>query len=153
VFSGTFRFPNASTGGKDQMHRRNKKTRSGRSKTRILVVDDEPQVAETLRDILVHEGLQVEVAENGRQALDLLMNGHRFDLIITDMKMPEMDGLELLRHVRQLKENLPVIVLTGYATVENGLEAIREGVFNYISKPFSVRLLMNIVHEALKDKD
>jgi DNA-binding NtrC family response regulator len=135
------------------MHRRNKKTRPRRSKTRILVVDDEPQVAETLLDILVHEGLQVEVAENGRQALDLLMNGHRFDLIITDMKMPEMDGLELLRHVRQLKENLPVIVLTGYATVENGLEAIREGVFNYISKPFSVRLLMNVVHEALKDKD
>jgi DNA-binding NtrC family response regulator len=117
------------------------------------VVDDEPQVAETLRDILVHEGLQVEVAENGRQALDLLMNGNRFDLIITDMKMPEMDGLELLRHVRQLKENLPVIVLTGAANFKNGLEAIREGVFNYISKPFSVRLLMNIVHEALKDKD
>ena len=123
-----------------------------RSKGTILVVEDEPRVAETLRDILTLEGFQVETAENGRQALDSLTSGHRFDLIITDMKMPEMDGLELLREVQKLSKDLPVIVLTGYATLKNGLQAIREGVYDYVSKPFSVNLLIYVVHEALKDK-
>jgi DNA-binding NtrC family response regulator len=122
------------------------------SKGRILLVEDEPHVAETLRDILVHEGFQVETAENGKKALGRLTRGHRFDLVITDMKMPEMDGLELLRQTQKLGKNLPVIVLTGYATFKNGLQAIREGVYDYISKPFCIGLLMDVVHEALKDK-
>jgi DNA-binding NtrC family response regulator len=122
------------------------------SKGRILLVEDEPHVAETLRDILVHEGFQVETAENGKKALGRLTRGHRFDLVITDMKMPEMDGLELLRQTQKLGKNLPVIVLTGYATFKNGLQAIREGVYDYVSKPFSIGLLMDVVHEALKDK-
>lgn len=116
------------------------------------MVDDEPLVAETLRDILESEGFKVKRAENGREALDTLMSDHRFDLIITDMKMPEMDGLELLRRVQKMKKNLPVIVLTGYATLKNGLQAIREEVYDYISKPFSVSVLMIAVREALKDK-
>jgi len=123
-----------------------------RGKPRILVVDDEPEVAAALRDLIEYEGFRVETAENGRQALHYLKRGRRFDLIITDMNMPEMDGLELIRRVRQLKKNLPVIVLTGYATFKSGLEAIREGVYDYVSKPFSVNLLMNVVHEALRDK-
>jgi CheY-like chemotaxis protein len=94
------------------------------SKATILVVDDEPQVAETLREILEFEGFQVEIAENGRRALERLTSDRHFDLIITDMKMPEMDGLELLRRVKELRKNLPVIVLTAYATLKNGLQAI-----------------------------
>jgi DNA-binding NtrC family response regulator len=123
-----------------------------RSKGTVLVVDDEPRVAETLRDILTLKGFQVETAENGRQALGHLTSGHRFDLIITDMKMPEMDGLELLREIQKLSKDLPVVVLTGYGTPENGLQAKREGAYDYISKPFSIELLMRVVHGALKDK-
>jgi DNA-binding NtrC family response regulator len=133
------------------MRKEKNKTKSQRSQATILVVDDEPEVGETLRGILEYEGFKVEMAENGREALDRLMSGHRFDLIITDMKMPEMDGLELLRRVRQLRENLPVIVLTAYATIRNGLQAMKEGVYDYISKPFSVDLLIRVVREALKD--
>ena len=84
-----------------------------RSKGTVLVVDDEPRVAETLRDILTLEGFQVETAENGRQALGHLTSGHHFDLIITDRKMSEMDGLELLREVQKLSKDLPVVVLPG----------------------------------------
>jgi CheY-like chemotaxis protein len=134
------------------MREKNNRRRSHESSVTILVVDDEPQVAETLRGILEFEGYQVETAENGRQALDRLTSGHRFDLVITDMKMPEMDGLELMRQVRKLRKNLPVIVLTAYATLKSGLQAIKEGVYDYISKPFSVNLLTSVVHEALKDK-
>jgi DNA-binding NtrC family response regulator len=133
------------------MREKNDHTGPNESKATILVVDDEPHVAETLRDILMHEGFQVEIVENGREALDRLTGGNRFDLVITDMKMPEMDGLELSRQVQKLSKNLPVIVLTAYATLKNGLQAMREGVYDYISKPFSVNLLMDVVHEALRD--
>jgi CheY-like chemotaxis protein len=135
-----------------QMPKKDNQKRSRTSKAGILVVDDEPHVADTLRDILVYEGFKVEVADNGKQALDRLMSGHHFDLVITDMKMPEMDGLELLRRIRQLKlgKNVPIIVLTGYATLKSGLQAIKEGAYDYISKPFSINPLMNVVHEVLK---
>jgi DNA-binding NtrC family response regulator len=134
------------------MHEKNNETKSHKSKAMILVVDDEPQVADTLRDLLEYEGFKVETAENGRQALDRLTIGHQFDLVITDMKMPEMDGLELLKRVQKLRKNLPVIVLTAYATLKNGLQAIKEGVYDYVSKPFSVDLLISVVHQALKDE-
>ena len=133
------------------MHNKNNEMRSHESKSRILVVDDEPDVASTIRAILVHEGFDVETAENGRQALDLLVCGPRFDLVMTDMRMPEMDGLELLRQVRHLRENLPVIVLTGYASEKDGLEALDEGASDYISKPFKAKALMEVVRRALKD--
>jgi DNA-binding NtrC family response regulator len=134
------------------MHEQDNETRSHKSKATILVVDDEPQVAEVLRGILEFEGFEVETVENGKQALDRITSVDRFDLIITDMKMPEMDGLELLTQVQKLSKDLPVIVLTAYATLKNGLNAIKDGVYDYVSKPFSVKILMNVVHEALKDK-
>jgi DNA-binding NtrC family response regulator len=134
------------------MYEQDNETRSHKSKATILVVDDEPQVAEVLRGILEFEGFEVETVENGKQALDRITSVDRFDLIITDMKMPEMDGLELLTQVQKLSKDLPVIVLTAYATLKNGLNAIKDGVYDYVSKPFSVKILMNVVHEALKDK-
>jgi DNA-binding NtrC family response regulator len=132
------------------MHKENDRTRSCISKARILVVDDESHVAETLRDVLEYQGFATEIAQNGKEALDRLMGGVYFDLIITDMVMPEMDGLELLKHVRQLNKDLPVIVLTGYADFERGFAAIKEGVSHFMSKPFSVRLLIDAVDDALK---
>jgi len=136
---------------RDHMHDKDSKLGFHKSKTRILVVDDEHEVAGNVRDVLVYEGFEVETAGNGRQALDLLMSGRRFDLVITDIRMPEMDGLELLRKVRQLSENLPVIVMTGNATTKKALRPIGEGAFDYISKPFGIKVLIRVVYEALKD--
>jgi DNA-binding NtrC family response regulator len=116
------------------------------SRRRLLVVDDEPLVAETVRDILEYEGSEVEIAENGKSALDRLMNGTRFDLMINDIKPPEIDGVELLTRPRELKESILVVVLTGYASFKKSLEAIREGIFGYVLKPFRPQLLMNTVH-------
>jgi len=123
-----------------------------KSKARILVVDDEPLVAETLRDLLAYGGFDVETAENGKKAVDLLTRSHHFDLMITDMKMPEMDGLELLSQVHQLKKNLPVIILTGCATVENGIHSLEEGAYDYVLKPFNTEKLMLVVREALESR-
>lgn len=93
---------------------------------RILVVDDEPHVTAVVRDILVCEGLEVKIAQNGRQAVSLLRNGYDIDLLITDMTMPEVEGLELLKEVHFKKGHLPVVILTGYPTVRNRFQAITE---------------------------
>lgn len=119
-------------------------------KGRILVVDDEPQVAAVLQDLLTLAGFDVETAENGRQALNLLTTARRFDLMITDMKMPEMDGLELLKMAQGLKKPPPVVVLTGYATVDNGIRSLEEGAHDYLLKPFNTETLMLAVQRALE---
>jgi DNA-binding NtrC family response regulator len=121
-------------------------------KTRILVVDDEPEIAEAIRDLLVFAGFEVETAENGKQAIDLLTTARQFDLMITDMKMPEMDGLELMRLTHQLKKALPVVILTGYATVDNGIHSIEEGACDYVLKPFNTEKLMRTVWGALNSR-
>jgi CheY-like chemotaxis protein len=98
-----------------------------KSTRRVLVVDNDHYVATVIRDILVYEGFEVQIAESGKEALSFLRGGHDIDLLITDMRMPEVDGLELLREIHFMKGCLPVIVLTGYPTVRNGLQAITEG--------------------------
>lgn len=121
-----------------------------KSKARILVVDDEPEIASVIRDLLTFAGFDVETAANGKQAIDLLTTARHFDLMITDMKMPEMDGLELLKMTHQLKKTLPVIILTGCATVDNGIHSLEEGAYDYVLKPFNTEKLMLVVREALK---
>jgi len=121
-------------------------------KARILVVDDEPEIAETLQDLLVFAGFDVETAENGKQAIDLLTTARHFDLVITDMKMPKMNGLELLRLSHQLRKHLPVVILTGYGTVDNGIHSLEEGAYDYILKPFNTEKLLRVVQGALKRK-
>ena len=117
---------------------------------RILVVDDDFQVASVIRKILLHEGYDVETAENGREATDLLMSDRHFDLVITDIRMPEIDGLDLLRQTRQFKTYPPVIALTGYATTEDGMQCVEAGVHDYLVKPFETKSLLRLVKEGLK---
>lgn len=122
-----------------------------KSKARILVVDDEPRVAKTLRDLLVLAGFDVKIAQNGKQAMRILKSPAHFDLLITDMKMPEMDGLELLRLAHEVNKTLPVVVLTGCGTVENGINALEEGAHDYVLKPFNTEKLLLVVWQALKN--
>lgn len=131
------------------MHNEHNRIRSHQSKAWILVVEDDPEIAGTILEVLVHEGFQVEIAENGKRALNLLMNGIHFDLLIANMTMRKIDGLELLRQVYQLRTNLPVIVIKRYPALKNGFRSIEEGPFEYMSNPFGVKL-RNVVHEALK---
>jgi DNA-binding NtrC family response regulator len=131
--------------------RKVEKSRHQKSKANILVVDDEPCVAQTVRDLLAFAGYDVKTAESGKQAIKLLKSPDRFDLMITDMKMPEMDGLELLRLSHQLRKTLPVVILTGWGTVDNGIHALEEGAYDYVLKPFNTEKLLLVVWEALKN--
>jgi two-component system NtrC family response regulator len=110
----------------------------------ILVVDDEPNYLIILAEILRDEGFEVFTAENGEKALDIVRTTD-LDLVLTDMQMPVMGGMELLRQVNAINHNLPVIMLTAYGEVEKAVAAMRDGAFNYLTKPFkNDELIANI---------
>src|SRR5207249_1672934 len=114
---------------------------------RVLVVDDELGPRESLR-MLLKPSYAIQTAENGRTALDLL---RRFqpDVVIMDIKMPEMDGLELLRHVKRADPSIEVVMITAYASLETVRHALTHGAFEYLIKPFSRQDLEDVVHRAL----
>lgn len=114
----------------------------------VLVVDDEPAIRAILSDLLVHEGFRVHAAGNGKEALDLLE--HRsVEIVISDMKMPEMGGMELLHHLSEKHPHVVTLVITGFSTVETAIESMKRGAFDYVMKPFNVDQLMRTVHRAL----
>lgn len=117
---------------------------------RILVIDDEEIVRISCKKCLNPEGYDVNVAENGLEGLRLAEANH-YDLILTDLKMPDMDGMEFLSKVKEMQPEAKVIMITGYSTVEHAVKAIRLGAYNYIEKPFTPDTLITAVKEALSD--
>ena len=115
---------------------------------RVLIVDDEPPVIEVLKDFFRQfrhaHSYETESAKDGAEALIVLLQG-KFDLILLDMHMPRMGGLELLKQVRGLGVNVPVIMITANADNKAAAEALSGGVFAYISKPFDIRHLDHLV--------
>ena len=122
-----------------------------REPVRILVVDDEMGMCQLLRAILEGEGYQVEVATTGDAAEEKL-RADTYELLITDLKMPGMDGLELVRRARRLHRDLSVVMVTGYATVENAVGALRTGVDDYLTKPFDITELRQTVARTLRNR-
>lgn len=103
---------------------------------RILVVDDDNVIRDGLKRIFVAEGYGVSTFANGHAAIASLQQEH-FDLVITDLKMPGMNGIEVMKGIRVLQPEVPIIIITGYATVETAVEAMKEGAVDYIAKPFT----------------
>lgn len=106
------------------------------AKPKILVVDDEPDMREGFRRILESHGFEVETAADGVDGLDLVTKRANFDAALVDLKMPRMGGLELLKHIHEYDEDIVLLVVTAYSTIETAVEATKRGAFNYISKPF-----------------
>jgi two-component system response regulator AtoC len=118
----------------------------------ILVVDDEPNLRRVLSAQLERDGYDVHTAEDGEQALSMLRE-HHIDLVITDLRMPKLDGMELLRRVVAMDEEPPVVMLTAHGTVDNAVEALKTGAFDYITKPFDQVEVRTIVRKALRTRD
>ena len=114
----------------------------------ILVVDDEENALEGLSKILTKEGYAVETAANGKEAMDFIKRAS-FDLVITDMRMPLMDGFEVLRELKKLDENIGVIMITAYGEIESYLEAMNLGAYEYINKPVRVNELKRVITKIL----
>jgi len=121
------------------------------SRARILIVDDEADMVENCARILGRAGYECLTATSGRRALELL-DAERVDLVLTDLQMPEVDGLALLRHARELDPARPVIMITGFATIESAVSAVKEGAFDYLPKTFSADHLRVSVERALRHR-
>jgi excisionase family DNA binding protein len=115
---------------------------------RILVVDDEASIRELLAKTLALADYEVDLAPDGRTALDR-MRIIPYDLLITDLRMPGVDGLTVIREARRLKADIPVIIVTGYSTEASAIEAINLGVQGYLTKPFRVPRVLAAAAKAL----
>ena len=118
----------------------------------ILVVDDEESMRIALSEALVRGGHQVDCVTNGHDALTRI-NSESFKLIITDVRMPKMDGLEVLQEIKKVSPQTPVIVITAYGAVQNAVDAMRRGATDYILKPFSFDDLSGAVKRALVNEN
>ena len=119
----------------------------------ILVVDDDEDILELIERHLSNKGYEVVTAYDGEQALPLLEKV-KFDLVITDLKMPKIDGMEVLRRVKEKDPNIEVVILTGHGTMDSVIEALRDGgAFDYLQKPlYNIKQLSFITRKALERK-
>mgnify|MGYP001812562086 CR=1 FL=1 len=121
-------------------------------KPRALVVDDDDGVRYTLRGILKRADLEVHEAASGEAALAALAGEATFHLVITDLRMPGMDGLEALARIKRRQPKIQVVLLTGHATLEKGVEAMKRGALEFLEKPIDLSKLSEVIHKAKAEK-
>lgn len=116
-------------------------------KISILIVDDEESVRDSLNNWFIEDGYSVECAENAKQAL-LLLESRNFDIILADIKMPGMDGLEMHRRIKMLNKDSIVIIMTAFASVDTAVQALKDGAYDYVTKPFDPDDLSHLIRNA-----
>ncbi len=118
-------------------------------KISILIVDDEESVRDSLNNWFTDDGYYVKCADNAKRALSILEN-EDFNIVLADLKMPGMDGLEMLRRIKTLKKDVIVIVMTAFATVDTAVKALKDGAYDYVTKPFDPDDLSHLIRNASK---
>src|SRR4030043_1471352 len=121
-------------------------------KIRIMVIDDEPLMRVTIQDALIAEGYEVVTAETGKKGLDLFGDNQN-DILITDLKLPDMDGIEILKEVKIRNPETNVIVITAYGSIDSAVTAMKEGANDYLTKPFAINELLLIIKRILRMKE
>ena len=120
-----------------------------RQSARILIIDDEKGMLDLLSYELGGQGYQVVTAMNGREGLERVKRD-RFQLVITDVKMPGMDGVEVLQEIKKLDPDLEVIMTTGFGTIETAVAAMKKGAYDFIQKPFNLNEVTNLIEKVLE---
>lgn len=115
---------------------------------KILIIDDEKAICNTLKDILTYEKYEVEIANDGAEGIKKAETGN-FDLVLSDIKMPKMDGIEVLVKLQELHPDLPVVMISGHGTIDTAVDALKKGAYDYISKPPDLNRLLVTVRNAL----
>jgi DNA-binding NtrC family response regulator len=118
----------------------------------ILVIDDEKSIRNTLKDILEYEKHQVYLAENGPAGIELFKL-HKMDLVLCDIKMPDMDGIEVLQELGDLNGDVPVVMISGHGNIETAVESIKKGAYDFIPKPLDLNRLLVTLKNSLERKD
>lgn len=119
-----------------------------RDQPHILIVDDQPEMASLVADALVDHGYVAFAAYSGREALDILRS-ERVDVVVTDLTMPKVDGLDVLRASQRLDPKRPVILMTGFGAIDSALQAFEVGAYQYLLKPFRMETLAAVLRKAL----
>jgi two-component system, NtrC family, nitrogen regulation response regulator NtrX len=116
--------------------------------SRILVIDDERSIRSTLKDILEYEKYEVELAEEGQKGIEIF-KGTEFDVVLCDIKMPGMDGIEVLEHLNSANPDVPVIMISGHGNIDTAVESIKKGAYDYIEKPLDLNRLLITIRNAM----
>ena len=124
-----------------------------KKKGTILLVDDEPNIRRVLEAVLIKEGHTVVTAENGRKGLDVLTKDASIDVLITDLIMPDINGIELLAAAKEMNQNISVLMITAHGTIKSAVDAMKLGAFDYIPKPFDLDEIKLVVRNALERKE
>ena len=120
---------------------------------RLLIVEDKESLASMLKETVEAEGLEGEVAANGSEAINRIAAGRRYFAVLTDLRMPGADGIAVLRQVRESDPDCPVIVMTAFGTIENAVEAMRLGAFDFVQKPVDVHHLLILLRRCLEHRE
>jgi DNA-binding NtrC family response regulator len=119
---------------------------------KILVIDDERPIRRTLCEILEFEKFEVDQAENGEQGLKMIQE-NEYDVILCDIKMPKMDGMEVLEKVKKLDHNPTIVMISGHGTIDTAVDALKKGAFDYLPKPTDLNRLLVTVRNAINKKE
>ncbi len=119
---------------------------------KILVIDDERPIRSTLKEILEFEKFKVDTAEDGKQGLEMVL-ANQYDLILSDIKMPKMDGMEVLEALMEKGIEVPVVMISGHGNVETAVEAIKKGAYDFIQKPLDLNRTLVTLRNALDRKE
>ena len=118
---------------------------------KVLLVDDEEEFVDTLAERMRSRGMEVATSNSGGDALDLV-DRDAYDVVVLDLQMPGMDGIEVLERIKQRRPDIQVVLLTGHATVEKGVEAMKLGALEFLEKPVDLSTLSEIIHKAKAEK-
>ena len=120
--------------------------------SKILVIDDQKSIRNTLHEILEYEKHEVSLAATGPEGLELFA-AHKFDIVLCDIKMPGMDGMEVLQHLMEQSNDTPVIMISGHGNIDTAVEAIKKGAYDFIEKPLDLNRLLVTIRNAVERKD
>lgn len=120
-------------------------------KKNVLIVDDDPDVLDMLKRLLEKLEYTPFVASNGEQGINII-DKNKIDVVVSDLVMPEMNGMELLKRVKSRKGDIPFVMITGYPTIETAVEAIQKGAYDYLTKPFQVEDVQIKIDRALEKR-
>src|SRR5947199_10562740 len=120
---------------------------------RLLIVEDKESLALMLRETVEAEGLEADLARDGNEAVRRVASGHRYFAVLTDLRMPGADGIAVLRQVKESDPECPVIVMTAFGTIENAVEAMRLGAFDFVQKTVDVDHLLILLRRCLQHRD
>ena len=118
----------------------------------ILIIDDERNIRKTLTEILTYEGYKIEEAADGEEGLKKFKEKN-YDLVLCDIKMPKLDGIEFLEKAKEINADVPIIIISGHGNIETAVDAVKKGAFDYISKPPDLNRLLITLRNAMDRTD